>query len=79
MSSSSNSSGGIGLTGLLTVAFVVLKLTGVIHWSWLWVLAPLWISASLVGLLIVVIIGAQLYENKTMRKLRAMQGRSGRL
>ena len=31
--------GGIGFCGLLAVAFIVLKLTGVINWSWLWVLA----------------------------------------
>lgn len=49
--------GGIGLSGLLTVAFVVLKLTGVIAWSWWWVLSPLWIpvvvlfgGATLVGI-----------------------------
>ena len=36
-------SGGIGFGGLLTVAFIVLKLTGHISWSWVWVLAPLWI------------------------------------
>jgi len=35
--------GGISVTGLLGVAFVVLKLTGVIDWSWGWVLAPFWI------------------------------------
>ena len=29
---------------LLTVAFIVLKLTGVINWSWWWVLSPLWIG-----------------------------------
>lgn len=40
-------SGGIGFTGLLTVAFVVLKLTHVIDWSWWWVLSPLWIGAAL--------------------------------
>lgn len=34
--------GGIGFFGLLTIAFVVLKLTGFISWSWWWVLAPLW-------------------------------------
>ena len=39
---------GIGFTGLLTIAFIVLKLCGVIDWSWLWVLSPLWISVSLV-------------------------------
>ena len=39
------SSGGIGFAGLLTILFIGLKLTGVISWSWLWVLAPLWIGA----------------------------------
>lgn len=32
----------IDVNGLLLVAFVVLKLCGVINWSWWWVLAPLW-------------------------------------
>lgn len=27
---------------LLTVAFIVLKLTGVVDWPWIWVLAPFW-------------------------------------
>lgn len=34
---------GIGFLGLLGVLFIGLKLTGFINWSWLWVLAPLWI------------------------------------
>ena len=38
----SSSTGGIGFFGLLTIVFVTLKLTGYIHWSWLWVLSPLW-------------------------------------
>jgi len=60
MASSSSSSGGIGFAGLLTVAFVVLKLTGYISWSWWWVLSPVWISF---GVLIVVltVCGAVLY------------------
>ena len=29
---------------LVLVAFVVLKLAGIISWSWWWVLSPLWIS-----------------------------------
>lgn len=41
---SSSSSGGIGFSSLLTIAFIVLKLTNVIAWSWWWVLSPLWIS-----------------------------------
>lgn len=44
----SNQSNGIGFTGLLTVVLVTLKLTGFITWSWLWVLAPLWIFPALV-------------------------------
>lgn len=52
---SSSSSSGIGFVGLLTVAFIVLKLTGYIDWSWWWVLSPMWISAIL-GVAIVVIV-----------------------
>lgn len=44
-SNSSTSSGGIGVVGLLGVAFVVLKLTGYIDWSWWWVTAPFWLPA----------------------------------
>lgn len=42
---------GIGFTGLLQLAFIVLKLCGVIVWSWKWVLAPTWIPIVLVLLL----------------------------
>ena len=52
---SNSSSGGIGFSGLLTVLFVGLKLTGVISWSWWWVLSPLWISFGLVILILAVV------------------------
>lgn len=57
--SSNKSSGGIGFGGLLTIVFIVLKLCGVIHWGWLWVLAPLWIPIAifLLVLIIILIIG----------------------
>lgn len=54
--SSTSSSGGIGFAGLLTIAFIVLKLTGVIAWSWLWVLSPLWIGAVAAVLVIGVVL-----------------------
>lgn len=38
---------GIGFAGLLTLIFITLKLCGVISWSWVWVLAPLWIGWAL--------------------------------
>ena len=46
-------SGGIGFGGLLTIVFIVLKLLGVISWSWWWVLSPIWISIIIVLLLVV--------------------------
>ena len=48
--------GGMGLPTLLLIIFLILKLTHVIDWSWLWVLSPLWIAASL-GVLFFIIIG----------------------
>ena len=39
--------GGIGLSGLTFLVFLVLKLCGVINWSWWWVTAPLWIPVAL--------------------------------
>lgn len=47
---------GPGVLSILLVAFIVLKLCGVITWSWLWVLSPLWIPIALV-LVILLIVG----------------------
>lgn len=51
---SSNKSAGLGLCDVLLIVFIVLKLIGVINWSWGWVLAPLWIPVVIVivGLLV---------------------------
>ncbi len=40
--STKSASGGIGVTGLLGVAFIILKLCHVIDWSWWWVTCPFW-------------------------------------
>jgi len=53
--SRNSSNSGIGVFGLLGVAFVVLKLTHVIDWSWLWVTAPFWGSIILVVLFLLVV------------------------
>ena len=50
------SKSGIGFSGLLTIAFIVLKLCHVIDWSWWWVLSPLWISVGLIFLLSLLIL-----------------------
>lgn len=43
--------GGIGLGGLVFIIFLILKLTGVVSWSWFIVCLPLIISAGLTILL----------------------------
>lgn len=47
---------GIGFTGILTICFIILKLTHVINWAWIWVLSPLWISGSLIILLLFILL-----------------------
>ncbi len=42
MSDKTNTNGAEIVTGMLGIAFVVLKLCGVIDWSWWWVTAPFW-------------------------------------
>lgn len=48
-----NRNRGIGFMGLLTIAFIVLKLCHVIKWSWLWVLSPLWISFIIIIMVVI--------------------------
>lgn len=43
---SSNSRGGIGFIGLLALLLIALKLLGIIDWSWIWVLSPIWLSTG---------------------------------
>ena len=46
------STGGVSFAGLLQVSFIVLKLCNVIHWSWLWVLAPTWVPICVLLMLV---------------------------
>lgn len=51
----SSTVGGVGFLGMLGIVFIVLKLCGVINWSWIWVLAPIW-GGWVVILVILIII-----------------------
>ena len=66
--SNDNGNGGtsfsIGFTGLLTIVFIVLKLCGVINWSWLWVLSPAWISSALCLVVIVIMLIIFIVNNR---------------
>ena len=48
-----SSGAGTGFSGLLAIVFIVLKLLGVIKWSWWWVLAPIWIPLTIVLLILI--------------------------
>ena len=48
--------GGIGFSGILAIVFITLKLTGVIDWSWWWVLSPLWLPFVALLLIIGIVI-----------------------
>lgn len=49
-------SSGLGLLDVLAVIFIVLKLLGVIIWSWVWVLSPIWIQLVIVAIVFIVIL-----------------------
>lgn len=51
-SSTTSSRSGTNTLGLLGVAFVVLKLTGYIGWSWWWVLLPFYAGLILIPIFI---------------------------
>lgn len=57
------------LIGLLTIAFVVLKLTGVINWSWAWVVAPIWMPCVLLLIAVVVAFVHIFYTNYRNNKV----------
>lgn len=53
--------GGLGIVSVLMIVFIVLKLLGVIRWSWIWVLSPIWISAVIVvAVFSVIMIGGRI-------------------
>ena len=56
MDKQNNNNKGIGFVGLLSIVFITLKLLGVITWSWIWVLSPIWINIILVIITILVLI-----------------------
>lgn len=45
--------GGVSFIGLLQIAFIVLKLCGVIEWSWWVVLLPLWIDIGVAAVVLI--------------------------
>lgn len=51
MNNKNISNSGISLSTVLFIVFIILKLTGVISWSWWWITAPLWIPFGIIFVL----------------------------
>jgi hypothetical protein len=56
----------VGFLGLLQIVFIVLKITGLITWSWWMVFIPLWIELSII--LLVLIIHAIIHKSERLRR-----------
>lgn len=63
-----NTNKGIGFIGVLQILFIAFKLTGVIDWSWLWVLSPIWLQ--LVFAIPILIIGMVLGCIKAVKEYK---------
>ena len=55
MKNNNSGSAGLGTSSVLTLIFLVLKLVGVIDWSWWWVFSPLLIELGLVVAILAVV------------------------
>jgi hypothetical protein len=55
---------GSGIATILLIVFIVLKLAGLVNWSWLWVLAPFWIPAGFAFLYLCIILVIAIIEEK---------------
>ena len=55
MSNNNSNNNGMSTSTVLTLIFVTLKLCNVIDWSWWWILSPIWITAGVAILALIVI------------------------
>ena len=55
----------MGAIGTVTLLLLVLKITNVISWSWVWVLSPIWISSIIaVSVFGFILIGGRIAKGK---------------
>ena len=56
MNNSKASNSGVSLIGVVQIVFIILKLAGLISWSWWIVLVPLWITLFLLLIAVLVLL-----------------------
>ncbi|MBN1330374.1 MAG: hypothetical protein JXA54_12945 [Candidatus Heimdallarchaeota archaeon] len=70
---------GMGLPTILVIVFIILKLTNVIDWKWLWVFSPIWIGLSLAvlffliigGILFAAVIGIASHSSRAIMEIKS--------
>lgn len=60
----------LGFVEHFTLAFVILKLTGYIKWSWWWVISPVWITYGSLILLAIILAAIPDPQEKRREKER---------
>jgi len=61
---------GLGFFQVLTIIFIMFKLLHYIAWSWIWVLAPLWIPWTLIVIGFCVYLTYTYIKEEKVRKRR---------
>jgi len=59
---------GVSLNVVVFIVFLILKLVGVITWSWVWVTSPIWIGVILGILVLIAIEVLKAYLDKRSAK-----------
>lgn len=60
----------MSLGTILGIVFIVLKLIGLIEWSWVWVLSPFWIGAIITILSLIIGVIASLIGYGVVKKIK---------
>ena len=63
---------------LVVVTCIILKLTGAVNWSWLFVISPVLIPIALVSLMVAVIIVSEMTKDKVKTKSEARKAKKER-
>ena len=59
-----NKNYGITFFDILAIVFIVLKLVGIIKWSWWWVLSPIWMPIVLIVVIGIVVGLIEIISNR---------------
>lgn len=63
MGKGDNAKASFGILDALLIVFIVLKLCGVINWSWWWVLSPIWLPLVIILIIAFVIWFKDTFDN----------------